>query len=133
MEDLSSVTLYCFINALLGNNTSDSVEEAHRIGIIDKYEAEHSDIMLLRKDAARILHLYMTKVLSVRDEEDITAASVIKDLYDCRVCVNHIAQVYLKGIMKAHEYPKGLLLFDSGLEILDDEAKEAITNINCVR
>ena len=118
-----------FISLLLGDDDSDCIEEAHRLGIIDKYESEHPENILLRKDAARILHLYMTKVLEIRDEADISPASALKDLYDCRVCVNHIAQVYLKGIMKAHEYPEGLLLFDSGLEISDDEAKEAVTNL----
>jgi hypothetical protein len=31
--------------------------------------------------------------------------------------------------MKAHAYPNGLLLFDSGLEISDEEAKEAVNNL----
>lgn len=118
-----------FISLLMGNDDSDCIEEAHRLGIIDKYESEHPEKILKRKDTARILHLYMKKVLGVTDEDDITPASVMKDLYDCRVCVNHIAQVYLKGIMKAHAYPNGLLLFDSGLEISDEEAKEAVNNL----
>ena len=118
-----------FISLLMGNDGSDCIEEAHRLGIIDKYESEHSENTLLRKDVARILHLYMTKELEIGDEADISPASVLKDLYDCRVCVNHIAQVYLKGIMKAHAYPNGLLLFDSGLEISDEEAKEAVNNL----
>ena len=118
-----------FISLLMGNDDSDCIEEAHRLGITDKYESEHPEKILKRKDTARILHLYMKKVLGVTDEDDITPASVMKDLYDCRVCVNHIAQVYLKGIMKAHAYPNGLLLFDSGLEISDEEAKEAVNNL----
>ena len=123
------MTLNCLINGLLGDGSSDIMKEAHQLGIIDKDESEHPEIILKRKDTARILHLYMEKVLGVTDEDDITPASVMKDLYDCRVCVNHIAQVYLKGIMKAHAYPNGLLLFDSGLEISDEEAKEAVNNL----
>ena len=121
--------LQSFISLLMGNDDSDCIEEAHRLGIIDKYESEHPENIVTRKDAARILHLYMTKELEIGDEADISPASVLKDLYDCRVCVNHIAQVYLKGIMKAHAYPNGLLLFDSGLEISDEEAKEAVNNL----
>lgn len=105
----------------------DASDAAHELGIIDKHESEHPEEKVLRKDAARILHLYMLNVLNIKDEEDISQASVLKDLYDCRVCVNHIAQVYLKGIMKAHEYPGGLLIFDLNSEITEVEAKEAIS------
>ena len=40
------------------------------------------------------------KVMKVNDL-DISGAKDLKDLYDCRVCANHIAQVYLRGIMDA--------------------------------
>ena len=124
------MTLGRFVNILYGDKGSDGIEEARLSGIIDRYESEHTEIRLLRKDAARILHLYMQKVLDVRDEENITNASVLKDLYDCRVCANHITQVYLRGIMKEHEYPNGLILFDSDSEISDKEGKEAINKIH---
>ncbi len=109
--------------------SDDVMDKAHELDIIDKYLYEHPDETVLRKDAARILHLYMLKVLHMKDEEDILSASVLKDLYDCRVCVNHIAQVYLKGIMKAHEYPGKLLIFDSNSELTASEAEEAILNM----
>ena len=109
--------------------SDDAVDKAHELDIIDKYYYEHPDETVLRKDAARILHLYMLKVLHMKDEEDISSASVLKDLYDCRVCVNHIAQVYLKGILKAREYPGKLLIFDSNSELTASEAEEAILNM----
>ena len=118
-----------FVNYLYGEKKAGSIEKAHQSGIIDGYESEHSELTLSRKDAARILHMYMKNVLSIRDIEDITPASVLKDLYDCRVCVNHIAQVYLRGIMNGHEYSNGLLLFDSDSEISEEEVKEAISKI----
>lgn len=124
------MTLGRFVNILYGDKGSGGIEDARLAGIIEGYESEHTEIRLLRKDAARILHLYMQKVLDVRDEDNITNASVLKDLYDCRVCANHIAQVYLRGIMKGHEYPNGLLLFDSDSEISDEESKEAINKIH---
>ncbi len=127
------MTLERFVNNLYGDKGSGRIEEARLSGIIEGYESEHTNLRLLRKDAARILHLYMQKVLGVRDEGDITNASVLKDLYDCRVCVNHIAQVYLRGIMKGHVYPNGLLLFDSDSEISEEECKEAINRINAMK
>ena len=38
--------------------------------------------------------------LRVSDLPDITPANILKDLYTCHTCVNHIAQVYLRGIME---------------------------------
>ncbi|MBP5606668.1 MAG: hypothetical protein J6X66_00155, partial [Lachnospiraceae bacterium] len=72
---------------------------------------------LKRIDAAIILHIYMKEVAGIPDLKDIGKASVLRDLYDCRKCVNHIAQVYLRGLIKAVEYPAGegssILLFDA--------------------
>ncbi len=53
-----------------------------------------------RASAARILHMYLKAVIKEADNSDISAAEHdLTDLYDCRVCANHIAQVYVKGIM----------------------------------
>lgn len=71
---------------------------------------------LRRLDAALMLHKYLQEVAGIADLEDISGAAVLKDLYDCRKCVNHIAQVYLRGLMTAVQYPLPdggeLLLFD---------------------
>ena len=78
--------------------------------------------VLTRIDAAIMLHTYMLKVAGIADLEDISAASVLKDLYDCRKCVNHIAQVYLRGLIKPRrlKMPGGaeLLLFDAKGEFI---------------
>ena len=39
--------------------------------------------------------------LGVPDLQDISVANVLADLYTCHTCVNHIAQIYLRGIMEA--------------------------------
>lgn len=54
---------------------------------------------LRRQNAAGVVHKYLLDVLKEPDEADIRRAYVLKDLFDCRVCVNHVAQVWLKGIM----------------------------------
>ncbi len=72
---------------------------------------------LKRIDAAIMIHKYLRDVLGIPDLTDISGADVLRDLYDCRKCVNHIAQVYLRGLMKALEYPAGeggsIILFDA--------------------
>ena len=75
---------------------------------------------ITRKNAARICHMYLLKVMNVRDL-DIKGAEDLKDLYDCRACANHIAQVYLRGIMDAKNIMRGgeFLWFDLNGE--DDE------------
>ena len=84
-----------------------------------------------RKTAAVLLHIFLLTELKEPDESDISGASILRDLYDCRVCVNHIAQVYLKGIMEACDYrelsktgePGDFLLFDGNKTITSEEAK----------
>lgn len=87
---------------------------------------------LSRLDAAVMLHKYLLEVAGIPDLEDISAAAVLKDLYDCRKCVNHIAQVYLRGIMKpvSLKLPGGnsILLFDSGSEDVGSILLPAWTN-----
>ena len=87
---------------------------------------------LKRIDAAIMIHKYMLEVAGIQDLEDISGAAVLKDLYDCRKCVNHIAQVYLRGIMKPVSFtlPGGssILLFDSKSEDVGPILLPAWTN-----
>lgn len=68
-------------------------------GWADAVEVVNPEKPLERRHIAAILHRFIKKELGEKDEEDISRAQVLKDLYDCHVCVNHIAQVWLKGIM----------------------------------
>ena len=68
-------------------------------GWADAVEVVNPEKPLERRHIAAILHRFIKKELGEKDEEDISRAQVLNDLYDCHVCVNHIAQVWLKGIM----------------------------------
>ncbi len=79
---------------------------------------------LTRLDAAIIIHIFLRDVAGLKDLEDISGAAVLKDLYDCRHCVNHIAQVYLRGIMEAVSCPlpgSGCMLLFDGRGYVDTE------------
>lgn len=52
-----------------------------------------------RQKAACLTHEWLLNVKKEQDEADISAASRLRDLYDCHTCVNHVAQMYVKGIM----------------------------------
>ena len=74
---------------------------AHVRGWIEDQDERFCDNTLNRQTAARIVHEFMRIELGVPDLQDISAANELADLYICHTCVNHIAQVYLRGIMEA--------------------------------
>ena len=87
-----------------------------------EYEDElYGNEPVSRKQEARIIHMFILKEEGIKDIPDISRAEVLRDLYDCRVCANHIAQVYLRGIMEAKDIAVngGFLLFD--LEGYDEQ------------
>jgi hypothetical protein len=90
-------------------------------GWLEAEDEVFKDRSITRKNVARICHTYLLKVMNVRDL-DINGANKIRDLYDCRVCANHIAQVYLRGIMDAKNIMRDgeFLWFD--LDGEDDDA-----------
>ena len=88
-----------------------SKEELLQKGVLETGDLSESFEEIDRRSAARILHNFMRIVLGIKDEPDISKAYILKDLFDCRVCVNHIAQVYLKGVMKEVNID-GLIIFD---------------------
>ena len=65
---------------------------------LDNYPPEKLELKLTKKVCARILHEFMFNVFKVPDIAWVKANS-LKDIYDCRVCANAIAQVYERGIM----------------------------------
>ncbi len=74
---------------------------AHARGWIEDQDERFCNNSLNRQTVARIIHQFMKIELGVPDLANISAASELADLYTCHTCVNHIAQVYLRGIMEA--------------------------------
>ena len=93
---------------------------------IEEQDLINKDKQIDRRNAARILHEYMQNELDIKDIKDITPAYVLKDLFDCRVCANHIAQVYLRGLMKSVEMGE-IYMFD----LHGNVTLEEINNIKC--
>lgn len=65
---------------------------------LDNYPPEKLELKLTKKICARLIHEFMMNVLKIPDV-DWKSAGDLKDIYDCRVCANAIAQVYERGIM----------------------------------
>lgn len=85
----------------LSETLSQVMQIALRHGWMTPEDAALPEEPLRRNEAARILHEFLRRELGEADEENWDAAKSLRDLYDCRTCVAHVAQVYCKGIMEA--------------------------------
>lgn len=82
------------------------------------------DELLERRTAAHIVHYILKNILKETDEPDITLAFELKDIFECKVCLPHITQVYVKGIMFAEGNAFGVRK-----PVDDGEAKEIAVRI----
>ena len=82
---------------------SELLRYGHFRGWLEDSDESQPEKLLNRQTAARIIHQFMVVELGVADIADIREAEKLRDLYTCRVCANHVAQVYLRGIMRAQE------------------------------
>jgi len=82
---------------------SELLRYGHFRGWLEDSDELHPKTLLNRQTAARIIHQFMVVELHVPDIADISTAEKLRDLYTCRVCANHIAQVYVRGMFKAQE------------------------------
>lgn len=98
------------------------IEEQDELGVNDELD---------RRTAARIIHMFMKKVLDIRDLKDIKEAYRLRDIFDCRVCAGHIAEVYLRGIIKPIDM-NGILIFDVFGKVSKEEAEKMMTSIKNV-
>lgn len=106
-----------------GEEYSDVYTRGRRAGWLEEADQLYPDAAISRKNVARILHQYLLKVRNIPDIGDISEAYKLKDLFDCRICANHVAQVYLRGLMDAKNLMKEgeFLWFD--LEGTDEALK----------
>lgn len=70
---------------------------------LEDQDETHPENPLNRQTAARILHEFLRIECGLADLQDISSATQLKDLYTCRVCTNHIAQVCARGLMHPQE------------------------------
>ena len=108
--------------------------EAYTMNVIDNQAYLHPDDYITRKAAARIIHHTLLYLLDEIDVSDIRPANILVDLYDCRTCVLHIAQVYCKGIMGSKTITdkssgKTFEIFDMNSGIEHDEMNQILSKI----
>lgn len=98
-----------------GNDPSEYSMGPYLDVFLKAYPAEKAEVRLTRKVCARILHEFLKNVMGYMDVE-WNRANDLKDIYECRVCANSIAQIFEREIMK--EYEPGVFGLD---ELVSDE------------
>lgn len=91
-------------------------------GWLEEQDILWKDRFIERRNAARIVHEFLRLRCNEEDEKDFRHAEILTDLYDCKVCAKHVAQVYLKGIIPAKENRRFQLL----QKIDEDELREIV-------
>ena len=127
---MDKITVGGFAHILISEFGEKPVAEGIAQRITDGYVAGD---LLDRRGAARITHLFIRDVFGIKDLDNIDPAEILRDLYDCRVCVNHIAQIYLRGIMDAVEM-KGasgdtFYIFDGKGNVSSRDARRIVANV----
>ncbi len=133
-EPNSVVTVEQFVTTLIQNNsnippTDNYLQYGYDSGWLEDMDITGNNEPLLRKNAARIIHEFMRIELQESDLEDVSCASKLRDLYDCRVCTKHIMQVYAKGIMEGFYASDTLYLFGLKEAITTTEASVIISRV----
>lgn len=112
---------------------SDLFQYGRRQGWLEEEDILQAQDAIEKRHAARILHQFLRIELGEADEEDISLASRLEDLYDCRVCVLHVAQMYLKGIMESEPIllagEKESEVFGMRDMISDEKAKQMVRRL----
>lgn len=78
---------------------ADIWQRGMKKGWLEERERLEAEKPIERRTAAKIVHEFLRREWGEADEAGWGPAGRLKDLYDCRTCANHVAQVYAKGIM----------------------------------
>ncbi len=125
-DDITELNSYTDGTSEKASDITARMQEFRKSGWIEEQDILGQNEEVDRRTAARIIHMFMRNVLGIRDMEDITPAYQMKDLFDCRVCAGHIAEVYMRGIIPAVEL-SGMKIFDVYRNVTEKEAEAMIT------
>lgn len=103
METRKKITVEEFVGVLLSRldicDSGDALTYGLHQGWLEEQDKTVWQKPIERRAAARIVHEFLRREWGQQDEQDWGPARKLKDLYDCRTCANHVAQVFAKGIM----------------------------------
>ena len=109
---------------IISETSTDIAKAADRDYLVSGISQTDLQSPVTRKFAAVILHRAMQR-LTREEDEDWGIAKGFRDIYDCRVCANAVAQVAVKGIL-----PPEADNFFGMTDILADEiVQETVTRL----
>lgn len=137
---MNEITVQAFVRELWNRfgNCEFTDEQLFNYGrthfwLEDQDEAGAGEL-LQRRSAARIIHQFIKIEMHIPDSQNIDEAKVLTDLFTCRVCVEHVAQVYVKRIITAHEIQNEqgdvVTIFDMLGTVTKKNADEIFERIN---
>lgn len=104
----------------------------HLKGWLEDQDEYAPDAFLDKRTCARILHQFMKIELGIPDLEEVSQAFLLKDIYTCRVCTNHVAQIYCRRIMEGEEIDfagENQLIFNMTRLLSEEEVTEIIKKV----
>jgi len=93
-----------YFTLITGKDTEEAIIMAKKDQLLDSFDIINLDKPITRRRAASIAHSYLHNWLDIPDLSHIYEAEMLRDLYDCRVCANAIAHVFLRNIMGGFWY-----------------------------
>jgi len=79
-------------------------------GWLEEQDELYAELEIERRNLARIIHEFLRIECGIKDIRDWSNAKRLVDLYDCKVCAKHVAQVVEAGIMPPKETNRFRLL-----------------------
>ncbi len=107
-------------------NAANPLQKSKEEGWVEPFHILHGTDWIERIAAAGILHQFIKIILQEKDEDNWEPAKKLKDIYDCRTCVNHVAQVYCKGIMGSITTKSETVIFGMQELLRKDEAVQIV-------
>ena len=111
-----------------GQMLSDIAKAADRDYLVSGISQTDLQSPVTRKFAAVILHRAMQRLTHEEDEE-WGIAKGFRDIYDCRICANAIAQVAVKGIIP----PQTDKLFETTGILTEEEVQTFVSRLLTVQ
>lgn len=95
----------------------DIVNQGRIEGWLEESDELFPEFEIDRRGAARIVHLFLKTKCGIADISDWSKAKKCSDLYDCKVCANHVAQVIERDIIS----PKSGNRFDLLAKVSEED------------
>jgi len=129
MEKFKCVIVSSFVERLCKNiQIKNPMQYGRKKGWLEEIDEIQASEPITRKQVARILHMYLRNELCEPDLMNWKNAEKLRDLYECRVCVNHVAQIYEKGIIGSVKI-NGNNVFGMDNKISIVEAEEIVERV----